>query len=297
MFFLHLPFSCEIICHLSRFCFRWYFCDMSLIHPKFLLVVQIPPPLWYRLVYYVTWLNLLSVVTRPLHSIKKEQIGHTSSVLESPSLWWCHRCRCAGVFTVVAMALLPSSRWCHCHCRSAGVLPLSTMMATAQRATASTTIVTVWRTSTRTTASATNINTDNGFDDNGGDDATGNEDVVDGNGAIKYDDCDGMMDGACDDNNNDGVMDNYDGGNDDDVDGDGVMDENDDNNNDDCDGQQRWWQRQRQRRGLQRTRTLTTPDETTMTMTMTTRATTPALLQTTRATIASSLTAGGRIIK
>ena len=38
-------------------------------------------------------------------------------------------------FAVVAMALLPSSRWRRCRCRCAGVLPLSTMMVTAQPAT------------------------------------------------------------------------------------------------------------------------------------------------------------------
>jgi hypothetical protein len=38
-------------------------------------------------------------------------------------------------FAIIVMALLPSLRWCRCRCRGAGVLPLSTMMATAQRAT------------------------------------------------------------------------------------------------------------------------------------------------------------------
>ena len=41
-------------------------------------------------------------------------------------------------FAIVVMALLPSSRWRCCHCQCAGVLPLSTMMATVQRATKST---------------------------------------------------------------------------------------------------------------------------------------------------------------
>jgi hypothetical protein len=55
------------------------------------------------------------------------------------------------------------------------------------------------------------------------------------------------------------------------------VDNNDSENDDDCNG----------RRGLQRTKTLTSPDETTTMMTtMTMRATTPAIRQAMRATIA-----------
>jgi len=45
-------------------------------------------------------------------------------------------------FTIVMMMLLPSSRWRRCHCRCAGVLPLSTMMAMAKRVTKSTMMAT-----------------------------------------------------------------------------------------------------------------------------------------------------------
>ena len=51
------------------FCFCWNFSDMSLIHSKFLLVFQMPPPnvservgcspQWYWLEHNVTWLNLV----------------------------------------------------------------------------------------------------------------------------------------------------------------------------------------------------------------------------------------------
>ena len=62
-------------------------------------------------------------------------------------------------------------------------------MATARRATASTTIATVQQmsrimvTARRMTTLMITIVTDNGFEDNDGDDAIGNDDDVDGNDA------------------------------------------------------------------------------------------------------------------
>ena len=53
-------------------------------------------------------------------------------------------------FAVIAMALLPSSQWRYCRCQCAGVLPLSTMMATAQWATKSMMMAKVRRVTTST---------------------------------------------------------------------------------------------------------------------------------------------------
>jgi hypothetical protein len=101
-------------------------------------------------------------------------------------------------FAVVAMALLPSSRWRCCLCQCAGIMPLLTMMATAQwvtksmmmataqRATTSTTMAKARRTMASTTiagATGDKVNDD-------GDGATGNEVDNDGDGATEYDDDD-----------------------------------------------------------------------------------------------------------
>ena len=60
------------------------------------------------------------------------------------------------------------------------------------------------------TISMITIVTDKGFNDNNGDDVSGNNDDVDGNGAmdddIDDDNCDGAMDGDHDDNKYDGTM-------------------------------------------------------------------------------------------
>ena len=58
------------------------------------LVVYVP---YWILVGTLHHLVEFSVVTRPLHSIKKEKLEHTSSVLESPLLWWCHCAHCRNV--------------------------------------------------------------------------------------------------------------------------------------------------------------------------------------------------------
>ena len=135
---------------------------------------------------FATWSCSFPIIVR--HQ-KARPLQHTSSVLESPLLWWCHCCRCADVFAVIAMALLPSSQWRRCRCWCTGILPLSTMMATARRATSSLTIVTVQRTSTlmatgqRMMTSTIMILTDNDADDNDGDDAMGNNNDVDSNNA------------------------------------------------------------------------------------------------------------------
>ena len=55
---------------------------------------------------------------------------------------------------------------------------------------------------------------------------------------IDDDDCEGVMDGDCEDDNGDGAMDDYDNGDSDDVHGDGAIDD-DNNDGDNCDGRQR----------------------------------------------------------
>jgi hypothetical protein len=101
-------------------------------------------------------------------------------------------------FAVVAMALLPSSRWCRCRGRCTGVLPLSTMMATAQWATKSMMMATTRRATTSTmmakarrmTASTTIAGATGDEVDDDGDGATGSEVDDEGDGAAGYEDND-----------------------------------------------------------------------------------------------------------
>ena len=79
--------------------------------------------------------------------------------------------------------------------------------------------------------------------DNNGDDTIGNNEDVDGNRVTDDDiddnNCNGVMDGDYDDDD-DGAMDGvYDDGSDDDIDGNGTMDENDEDNGNNCNGRQR----------------------------------------------------------